>query len=62
MDWEFIETQKGGRALLRGGYQYLRIRTGIEGREFWVMLSHDVWPELTMPLKKNYRQLEQRVQ
>ena len=31
MDWEFIETQKGGRALLSGGYQYLRIRKGFEG-------------------------------
>ena len=35
MDCEFIETQKGGRALLSGGYRYLRIRKGNEGREFW---------------------------
>ena len=31
MDWEFIETQKEGRALLSEGYQYLRIRKGFEG-------------------------------
>ena len=35
MDCEFIETQKGGRALLSGGYRYLRIRRGNEGQEFW---------------------------
>ena len=29
------ETPKGGRALLSGRYRYLRIRKGIEGREFW---------------------------
>ena len=31
----WIETQKGGRALLSRGYWYLSIRKGIEGWEFW---------------------------
>ena len=35
MDCEFVETQKGGRALITGGYRYLTIRKGNEGREFW---------------------------
>ena len=35
MEYEFVETQKGGRALLTKGYRYLRIRAGKEGNEFW---------------------------
>ena len=37
MDYEFIETQKGGRALLSGGYRYLKRRsTGNSTRRFGV--------------------------
>ena len=35
MDCEFIEMQKGGRALVAAGYRYLTIRKGNEGRTFW---------------------------
>ena len=36
MEYEFVETQKGSRALLTKGYrQYLRTRAGKEETKFW---------------------------
>ena len=46
MDCELIETPKVGRALPSGGYQYLRIRKGIEGQELLAMLSSDMCSQL----------------
>ena len=35
MEAEYVETQKGGRALITSRFRYLSIRKGTEGREFW---------------------------
>ena len=32
---DFMQTQKGGRALLTDGFRFLRKREGKEGKEFW---------------------------
>ena len=59
------ETQKGGRALLSGGCQYLSIRKEIKGREFWrcclqtcVARAKTVGDQLEAALKKKYKQMK----
>ena len=59
------ETQKGGRALLSGGCQYLSIRKEIKGREFWrcflqtcAARAKTVGDQLEAALKKKYRQMK----
>ena len=37
---EFIETHRGGKAMLNEGYKYYRIREGKEGKVFWTCEFH----------------------